>query len=384
VTPRKERLKVSPRIVSPTRWRWSEVGIYALVACGTIGIGINAIESLRARGIHAGLGFLWDTAGFDIGFALIPYDATKSYARAFLVGLLNTLFVSALASSLALMIGLGLAVARLSASRLLRAGAGVLIEVTRNTPLLLQLSAWYFLVFGALPSVRQSLGFAGVVIFNNRGVFVASPQLSATWLVLLIGLTSALLALTVTRSMSVPFRPKWAARLLATVYLGVLASWVVALLGAEWKMPRVRGFNVVGGVNIPPELLALLVALAIYGAAFVAEAFRSAFLAVPEGQWESARALGLQPFFVLRLVVLPQALRIAAPPLANHIINVVKASSLAAAVGFPDLMQVFAKTTLNQTGQAVEVITITLIVYLLISLGISMLARQLEKGSELS
>ena len=384
MTRHKEGSTVRARILSRARWRWIEIGIYGLVALGLIAVGLSAIGNLRARGIHAGLGFFWNTAGFDIGFALIPYDATKSYARAFVVGLLNTLFVSALASSLALIIGLSLAIARLSASRLLRAGAGTLTEVIRNTPLLLQLFAWYFLVFGALPPVRQSLSMGGWAILNNRGVFVPGPQLSATSLILMIGAATALGAVALSRAIDVvPSSPRWPA-LKLTGFGVVIAIWAVGLFGAEWEVPRIRGFNVVGGANIPPELSALVTALAIYAGAFAAEAFRSAFLAVPESQWEFARALGLRPILVLRLVVLPQALRIALPPLGNHTINVFKASSLAAAVGFPDLMQVFAKTTLNQTGQAVEVISITLVVYLLISFSISYLVRHLEKGPELS
>ncbi|UZF94959.1 amino acid ABC transporter permease [Bosea sp. NBC_00550] len=353
-----------------------EYGVYAATACVVAVFAVIAIFTLRARGIHAGFAFLWDTAGFDISFSLIPYDATKTYANAFLVGLLNTLVVSAVAIGLATCLGLGLAIARLSEDRPLRALAIAATELVRNTPLLLQLFVWYFMVFGALPPVRQSLHLGGFAIFNNRGIVVAAPGLNAVVAACLAaGAISVLIAVS-TRHLANGLLRRLAARS-ALAIAGVLLLFAAAAF-ADWDLPVQRGFNVTGGLALPPEFAALVTALAIYAAAFIGEAFRSGFVSVAAGQWEAAQSLGLGRFATVRLVVLPQAIRAALPALGNQFVNVVKASSLAAAVGFPDLMQVFGKTTLNQTGQAVEVISITMAVYLAISLGISGLVHRSE------
>ena len=353
-----------------------EYGVYVASACFVAALAVMAIFTLRARGIHAGFGFLWDTAGFDISFGLIPYDATKTYARAFLTGLLNTLVVSAVAIGLATCLGLGLAIARLSEDPPLRALATVVTELVRNTPLLLQLFVWYFMVFGALPPVRQSLRLGSFALLNNRGIVVAAPGLNAAGVACLAAGVIAILVAAATPRLPGGFLQK-------SVVRGVLAIAAVLLLlvagaSADWDMPVQRGFNVSGGLTLPPEFAALVTALAVYAAAFIGEAFRSGFVSVPAGQWEAAQSLGLGRFATLRLVVLPQAIRAALPALGNQFVNVVKASSLAAAVGFPDLMQVFGKTTLNQTGQAVEVIGITMAVYLAISLAISGLVHRSE------
>lgn len=353
-----------------------EYGVYVAAACIVAALAVMAIFTLRARGIHAGFGFLWDTAGFDISFGLIPYDATKTYARAFLVGLLNTLVVSAVAIGLATCLGLGLAIARLSEDRPLRALATTATELVRNTPLLLQLFVWYFMVFGALPPVRQSLHLGSFALLNNRGIVVAAPGLNvAGTTCLAAGVITTLLAVAAPRLPGGLLRKSIVRSALAIA--GALLVLAAAAF-ADWGMPVQRGFNVAGGVTLPPEFAALVTALAIYAAAFIGEAFRSGFVSVPAGQWEAAQSLGLGRFATLRLVVLPQAIRAALPALGNQFVNVVKASSLAAAVGFPDLMQVFGKTTLNQTGQAVEVISITMAVYLAISLGISGLVHRSE------
>lgn len=357
------------------RGRAVEYAVYVGTGCVVALLSVLAILTLQARGIHAGFGFLWDTAGFDIGFGLIPFDATKSYARAFLVGLLNTLFVSALAIGLATIFGLALAVARLSGDALLRSMATTVTELVRNTPLLLQLLVWYGMVFSALPPVRQSIHVAGFALINNRGIVVATPGFAgATLGCLVAGAALGLVAL-LSRRLAQPLGVSPRALGLAAS-AGALCLLLGACLGADWDLPRQRGFNVTGGLTLPPEFAALVCALAIYAAAFIGEAFRSGFVAVPASQWEAAQSLGLRRLPTLRLIILPQAIRAALPALGNQFVNVVKASSLAAAVGFPDLMQVFGKTTLNQTGQAVEVIGITMAVYLVISLAISALVHR--------
>lgn len=355
-----------------------EYFIYAASACLIAALAAMAIFTLRARGIHAGFDFLWDTAGFDIGFGLIPFDATKSYARAFLVGLLNTLVVSALAIGLATGLGLGLAISRLSRDPPLRAVATTVTELVRNTPLLLQLFVWYFMVFGALPPVRQSIHLGGFALLNNRGIVVAAPRMTSetlSWLS--AGAASILVMVAARRFSSATGSRRWSTAT-AAFAIGGLLLLLVGAIGADWDLPVQRGFNVAGGFTLPPEFAALVSALAIYAAAFIGEAFRSGFVAVPVGQWEAAQSLGLARIATLRMIILPQAIRAALPALGNQFVNVVKASSLAAAVGFPDLMQVFGKTTLNQTGQAVEVIGITMAVYLAISFGISGLIHRSE------
>lgn len=337
------------------RARAVQLLIYAAVAALAVAAALYAIETLKSRGIKAGFGFLWNTAGFDIGFSLIPFDATSSYGRAFLVALLNTLLVSALSIAIATALGLVVAVARLQPVPTIRALGTVYVETVRNTPLLLQLLALYFLLLGALPPPRQSIDLLGMGLLNNRGLFLPAPVPGA----------AAWIALAAAPAFWIAGRVHRALR------LGAPVAILVALALSAWELPAVRGLNVRGGVALVPELVVLVTALGVYTAAFVAETFRSGFLSVAPGQWEAGAALGLDRARTLRLVILPQAVHASLPPLASQYVNVIKASSLAAAVGFPDLMQVFGKTTLNQTGQAVEVIAMTMAVYLVISMAIA-------------
>jgi general L-amino acid transport system permease protein len=336
--------------------------IYLAVAAVAVAAAMFAIETLRARGIKAGFGFLWNTAGFDIGFSLIPFDATGSYGRAFLVALLNTLLVSALAIALATAIGLVVAVARLAPVPAIRSAGAIYVEAIRNTPLLLQLLALYFLLLGALPPPRQSIALGGALI-NNRGIFLPAPVM--TWGAWIAGFA----AIATAAGYAFVRRRPGAMRAGVALAVGLLVAATLGQVG--WEMPALRGMNVRGGIALVPELAVLVAALGVYTAAFVAETFRSGFLSVPPGQREAGVALGLGRAMTLRLVILPQAVRACLPPLASQYVNVIKASSLAAAVGFPDLMQVFGKTTLNQTGQAVEVIAMTMAVYLAISMAVA-------------
>ena len=339
--------------------------IYLAVAVVAVAVALFAIETLRARGIKSGFDFLWNTAGFDIGFTLIPFDATDSYGRAFVAALLNTLLVSALAIVFATAIGLLVAVARLSRIPTLRSVGTFYVEAIRNTPLLLQLLALYFLVLGVLPLPRQSIAL-GSVLLNNRGVFLPSPIMTQGALLAALALLALLLCYRVV------VRGRRSGRASATLVAAASGALVLAALWLmEWDKPMLRGLNVRGGITLVPELVVLVTALSLYTAAFIAETFRSGFLAVSPGQWEAGLALGLGRRKTLRRVILPQAVRACLPPLASQYVNVIKASSLAAAIGFPDLMQVFGKTTLNQTGQAVEVIAMTMAVYLVICMTIA-------------
>ena len=340
--------------------------IYLAVAALAVAAALYAIEVLRMRGIQAGFGFLKNTAGFEIGFKLIRFDSTDSYGRAFVVALLNTLLVSGLSVVLGTAIGLLVAVARLAPIPAIRAAATMYVEAIRNTPLLFQLLALYAVSLAVLPPPRDSITVVGLALVNNRGIFLPSAGMTARAALAAIALVLLLAAygwLSRRRSLG---RPVLA--LTAIIAVALAASTLASM---DWVVPKVLGFNVEGGIALVPELAVLVVALSLYSAAFIAETFRSGFLAVPAGQWHAAFALGLDRAATIRGVVLPQALRACLPALASQYINVIKASSLAAAVGFPDLMQVFGKTTLNQTGQAVEVIALTMAVYLVMSMTIA-------------
>jgi general L-amino acid transport system permease protein len=340
--------------------------IYLAVAAIAVAAALYAIEVLRTRGIQAGFGFLKNTAGFEIGFKLIPFDSTSSYGRAFVVALLNTLLVSGLSVVLGTAIGLLVAIARLAPIPAIQAAGTLYVEAIRNTPLLFQLLALYAVSLAVLPPPRDSISIGAVALVNNRGFFLPSAGMTVPAALAAIALVLVLAGcgwLGRRRSLG---RPVLA---LAVIVAVALAASTLGLM--DWVVPKVLGFSVEGGISLVPELAVLVIALSLYSGAFIAETFRSGFLAVPAGQWHAAFALGLDRAAAIRGVVLPQALRACLPALASQYINVIKASSLAAAVGFPDLMQVFGKTTLNQTGQAVEVIVLTMAVYLVMSMTIA-------------
>ncbi len=355
--------------------------LIALVAVVAFGLYLfhNTQANLQQRGIASGFGFLNSSSGFGIIQSLIPYSETSTYGRVFLVGLMNTLLVSALGIVFATLLGFLIGVARLSGNWLIARLATVYIEIFRNMPLLLQIFFWYFAVLRAMPAPRQSLSLGTVAYLNIRGLFLPRPVFeSGFWLepvALLIGILAAVLL------------ARWARRRQAatgqrfptlTASLGLilglpLAAFLIAGQPLHWEYPELQGFNFRGGMIVIPELASLVLALTIYTAAFIAEIVRAGIQSVSHGQVEAASALGLRSGLTLRLVVIPQALRVIIPPLTSQYLNLAKNSSLAAAIGYPDLVAVFAGTVLNQTGQAIEVITITMTVYLTISLTISLL-----------
>jgi general L-amino acid transport system permease protein len=346
-------------------------GLIAFLAWSAIS---NAIDNLARAKIASGFGFWENTAGFDISQALIEYSTASTYGRAFWVGLLNTLLVAGLGIVFATVLGFVIGIARLSRNWLVARLAGGYVEIIRNLPLLLQLLFWYNAVLKALPDFRESLPLPGGGFLNNRGLFVPQPTF-------LDGADAALIALVVGICAAFAFRI-WAKRRqmqsgeqapVLWVGLGlviVLPLAVFALSGfpVEFVYPEKGRFNIRGGIEVLPEFMALLFGLVIYTAAFIAEVVRAGILAVSRGQTEAAYSLGLRAGPTLRLVVVPQAMRVIIPPLTNQYLNLTKNSSLAVAVGYPDLVLVFAGTVLNQTGQAVEVIALTMLVYLTISL----------------
>ncbi|MUK66255.1 amino acid ABC transporter permease [Aliivibrio fischeri] len=334
----------------------------------------NALSNLESRGIATGLGFLDQEAGFGIGLSLVEYDETYSYGRTFVVGLLNTALVSVLGILFATVLGFTIGIARLSSNWLVSRCAAVYIETFRNIPLLLQIFFWYFAVLQALPSPRQSLSLGESVFLNVRGLFFPSPIFEEGSNLIGIAVIAAIVFIL--------FLSKWAKNkqrltgqqtpvlrysLLALFGLPTLAYFISGMpISIEY--PELKGFNFRGGISIIPELAALVVALSVYTASFIAEIVRSGINAVSHGQTEAAMALGLPRKRTLKLVVIPQAMRIIIPPLTSQYLNLTKNSSLAMAIGYPDLVSVFAGTTLNQTGQAIEIITMTMAVYLTLSL----------------
>lgn len=334
----------------------------------------NALSNLESRGIATGLSFLNQEAGFGIGLSLVEYDETHTYGRTFIVGLLNTALVSILGILFATVLGFTVGIARLSNNWLVSRCAAVYIETFRNIPLLLQIFFWYFAVLQALPSPRQSLSLGESVFLNVRGLFFPGPIFEEGSN--LIGMAIVLAIVFII------FLAKWASNkqtltgqqtpllrysLLALIGLPTMAYFISGM-PITIEYPELKGFNFKGGISIIPELAALVVALSVYTASFIAEIVRSGINAVSHGQTEAAMALGLPRNKTLKLVVIPQAMRIIIPPLTSQYLNLTKNSSLAMAIGYPDLVSVFAGTTLNQTGQAIEIITMTMAVYLTLSL----------------
>lgn len=339
----------------------------------------NALGNLEQRGISTGFDFLGQTAGFGIGMSLIPYDETHTYGATFIVGLLNTALVAGLGIALATVLGFIIGVARLSKNWLLSRVAAVYIEVFRNLPLLLQILFWYTVVLQALPSPRNSLSLVDAVFLNVRGLFLPALETypGAGWVGLSV-LVSLIGAIAIHRfkhrrqQQTGQLIPAWRLSALVMVVLP-LATFFLAGKPLDVEYPELKGFNFRGGIDVMPELFALLIALSIYTAAFIAEIVRSGIMSVSKGQTEAANALGLPSGKVLKLVVIPQAMRVIIPPLTSQYLNLVKNSSLAMAIGYPDLVSVFAGTTLNQTGQAIEIIAMTMAVYLTFSLVTSLL-----------
>ncbi|MGF1723783.1 amino acid ABC transporter permease [Photobacterium nomapromontoriensis] len=364
--------------------------IFQIIAIAALGFFVysminNALVNLEQRGITTGFDFLQQEAGFGIGLTLIDYDETYSYGRTFFVGLLNTALVSVLGIIIATIIGFIIGIARLSSNWLVSRFAAIYIETFRNIPLLLQIFFWYFAVLQALPSPRNSISLGESVYLNVRGLYLAAPvfETGAIW----IGLS--VIAAVILSLLYVFFSKRkqkttgqqshvFLVSLLLIIGLPVL-SYFLSGQPISLEYPQFKGFNFRGGITIIPELAALLLALSIYTASFIAEIVRSGINAVSHGQTEAALALGLSSRKTLRLVVIPQALRIIIPPLTSQYLNLTKNSSLAMAIGYPDLVSIFAGTTLNQTGQAIEIIAMTMAVYLTLSLLTSLLMNIYNK-----
>jgi general L-amino acid transport system permease protein len=352
---------------------------YQVALCALLGLLAyaavrNAAENLARANIASGFGFWNTTAGFDISQTLIEYSAQSStYGRAFWVGLTNTLLIAGLGIIFATVLGTTIGIARLSRNFLVQRLASGYVELIRNVPLLLQLLFWYNAVLKALPDFANGFALPGGVLLNNRGLYMPRPLAFDGWRVAGVLVAAAVVGYAfnklagrsggVRRSSALQF----AVTLLIVIGLPVVA-FIAMGAPLAFEYPKAGRFNVSGGVEILPEFVALLFGLVIYTAAFIAEVVRAGLMSVSHGQTEAAQALGLRRMQTLRLIVIPQAMRVIIPPLTNQYLNLIKNSSLAVAIGYPDLVQIFTGTVLNITGQAIEVVVITMAVYLSFSL----------------
>ena len=359
-------------------WLYQIIAIVAVLAVAGYLIH-NTIINLANRGITSGFGFLERSAGFGIVQHLIDYTESDTYARVFLVGLTNTLLVSALCIVFASLLGFFIGLARLSDNWLLRKLSNIYIETFRNIPPLLQIFFWYFAVLRNLPGPRQALNAFDLAYVSNRGLYIPWPEYVPGTGPFLAALVLALLiawgVFRYNRQHQLKtgqLRRTWPVAIAMLVVFPLIAT-LFAGRPMHWDIPELRGFNFRGGFVLIPELAALTLALSIYTSSFIAEVIRSGIQSVPHGQHEAARSLGLPHPVTLRQVIIPQAMRVIIPPLTSQYLNIVKNSSLAAAIGYPDMVSLFAGTVLNQTGQAIETIAITMGVYLIISLSISLL-----------
>lgn len=340
---------------------------------------VNTGANLRAQNKTTGFDFLWGTAGFEVSFTLTGFGRASIYWGALLTGLVNTVLVSAISIVLATVLGFFLGIARLSSNWIVSRLAAVYVEVVRNVPLLLQLFVWYFAVLKSMPAVKDSLHFFGDWALNQRGLYLPRPLFDERFIFVLVAFAVAAAAALVIAD--------WARRRQETTGqqfpgffsgLGLIVVVVLLVLplsgtDLQFDRPVLKGFNYRGGIQIPPELLALIAGLSLYAAAFIGETVRGGIQAISHGQTEAAQSLGLREGQRLRLVIIPQALRVIIPPLTSQYLNITKNSSLGAAIGYPEFVSVFMGTSLNQSGRAIEIVSITMLVYLTLSLSTSAL-----------
>jgi general L-amino acid transport system permease protein len=371
------------RVPSKRRdWSWRSQAfrglIYQILAIAAVGLAVwylahNTLENMRARGIQSGFGFLLGTAGFDIGESLIPYDALDPYWTAFVVGILNTLRVAVVGVVMATVLGTLLGVGRFSRNAIVRGLCYGYVELFRNIPVLLQLLMWYLLFTEILPEVSDPLAIGGMFFLSKGGLSFPVP----VW-----GLGQGLAAIGGAVGIVVAwFYRRWAQRQfeltgqvrslflvpVAIVIAAALLGWIAGGAPTAWSVPEPGAFAFEGGASATPEFLGVLLGLVLYTSAFVAEVVRAGIQSVPHGQTEAAASLGLSRARAMRLVILPQALRVIIPPMTSQYLNLTKNSSLAVAIGYPDVVSI-ANTSLNQTGRAVECIAIIMLVYLTTSL----------------
>lgn len=371
---------------SPRRdWSWKSQAfrgvVFQLVAVVAVSFALwylahNTLANMQARGIQSGFDFLLQPAGFDIGEALIPYDALHAYWRAFVVGLLNTIRVAAVGIVFATILGTLIGIGRFSRNAIVRGICYAYVEFFRNIPVLLQLLMWYLLFTDWLPPIFEAVSVAGLFYLSKAGFSFPVPVWSFGVGLAIAGMAIGVGVAWLYRNWAVKqFALTGRARSLFLVPLAIIAAgavvgWLIGGAPTAWSVPKPEGFSMEGGASATPEFLGVLLGLVFYTAGFIAEVVRAGIASVARGQSEAAASLGLTRGMAMRLVILPQALRVIIPPLTSQYLNLTKNSSLAVAIGYPDIVSI-ANTSLNQTGRAVEAIAIIMAVYLVLSLSTS-------------
>ena len=349
----------------------------------------NAQINMDNRGIEFGFGFLAQESSFDVQFSLIDYDGSHSYARAYLVGLLNTLLVAFIGIVISTVLGVIIGIARLSPNYLIKRAASVYVEFFRNIPLLLQIFFWYFAALRALPLPQDADAMFGVFFLTIKGLFV--PRFVWENLdIFFYSIIAVIISILIIKNYARKLQENKGKQLpVFSISIGLfiilpLLTFLIGGVSLNFEVPVIKqlsttSFVYEGGLGIPPELIALTLALSLYTATFIAECVRAGVQGISKGQKEAAASIGLTPNQILKLVIMPQALRIIIPPTTNQYLNLTKNSSLAAAIAYPDLVLVFAGTALMQTGRAIEIVSITMLTYLSISLAISLLMNWYNK-----
>ncbi|MCJ8312288.1 MAG: amino acid ABC transporter permease [Saccharospirillaceae bacterium] len=381
------QIKKKPSFINNPRNRAIFYQLLLLIGLGYFFFSIisNTLANMEARGIKTGYSFLSSTSGFDILMTLIPYDATSSYFQTFVVGMLNTMLVSVIGIFIATILGFLMGVAYFSKNWLIRKSSVVYVETFRNIPLLLQVFFWYSAVLATLPSARDSLSVGEAIFLNIRGFYFPKVINEPLSILVYIAFAIAVVAAVCLKIWAKKRQDKTGLQfpvLYASLALLIGLPLVVTLLSGvpfQLEYPVLKGFNFKGGVTIIPELIALTLALSIYTGAFIAEAVRAGVQAVPQGQSEAARSLGLKEKKIMSLIVVPQAMRVIVPMLNSEYQSLVKNSTLATAIGYPDLFTVFVGTSLNQTGQAIEIVFMTIAVYFAFNMSISFIMNQVNK-----
>ena len=356
-----------------------QVTILAIVIAIFLFLGNNLVNNFQRLGLKFGFNFLSRTASFPIANPIIPYSPTDPYVKAILVGLLNSLQVMFFGIILATIIGVSVGIGRLSDNWLVRQLTTIYIETLRNTPLLLQLFFWYFIVFLKLPKIDNPLSIGNKIFLTNRGLDI--PWLRTTfltWLAMAFIMTAIILGIILWQKRIEAIEAGKSTRIWVNLsWINAIAVLLVFLFIIDWNIPQFDGKSITGGVNLSPEFATLLVGLTVYTAAFIAEVVRAGIQSVNRGQWEAARALGLQPTSIMQLVIFPQALRVIIPPLTSEFLNLAKNSSLAIGIGYKDIYAV-SRTISDQTSKSVEMLIIVMLTYLTINLIISLIMNWLN------
>lgn len=348
----------------------------------------NMFKNIEERGIKTGFSFLSDEAGFAVNDNfIIDYTPASTNLQAFYVGIVNTLVVAFTGIVFATLIGLFIGIARLSNNYLVKKLATIYVETLRNIPILLQISFWYLIAIKSFPGVRQSWDFLDSIFINSRGLFIPKPVMDTGFYLVFAALFIGIVAYIFIKKYYKKQQDKTGhitntiPHFLVLIFILPIATYFIS--GAHLEYPELKGFNFKGGVDLSIEFFALTFALSIYTATYIAEAIRSGIEAVDKGQKEAAAALGLKESFAMRLVILPQALRVAIPPIINQYLNLTKNSSLATAIGYSEVVTIFSGTVLNVVGQAIEIIMMTMLVYLAISLFISLVLNIFNKKMQI-